>query len=881
MTYSRAVTGLSFAVIMFITALVPIGLEGPTHVDAEHNEPATSHLTPDGYIVSNVILGDAIPICTDTFPLSAAAAAKRWNKFFDGQTVFLLKNGDDAFELMHALCKAKRIDSTRGISSVHVIQDAKNCMSTACIRRNLADADKVWGTITGRPIIRIGEYMEKNATTGVTTSMMLGDDEDRVTRSITHELGHVFGLEDYNSVFCGTPMGIVPNYYDYTTEPTIMSPGEAADGTKGMCWSEIPTDKDEEDFQLSYVPARPIPVIPTDGSDAPRPKVAVVSWNVSHVHVEWRFEVERKRADGTWETVAARSARPLAADGTTDRPSSATISNQTPGRQSYRVVSTSKAPFQVRSQSASAEIPIRVLAPPPPSLGYCPGPDPRSRSAPDAGPDDTSCVWLPPTDLTVIDVSDTGATLRWGAVDGAAGYKVRRDGIANTTKAIGVRNSYSFPGLTARTAHVLEVATTVSSGDSHFASLTLLLPPRNLASTATTSTITLTWSSVNRAKSYDVKRVASDSECVGDSVDDNVTALTHTFTGGLTSSTDRTLCVRARNAQGPSAWASTTARTSSPPPPEPIDPTTCDADTRPGNIAVITATTTRQETQWRAAQLPVIGCIEYEEQRTVTTYTLFTVTYTCVDGGWFGTMTWHTSTIEGPWAATGNSRSCNLASSATAGRYSLPAGDHELRWDGRRIAFTVPAGATVELRWRQQDDGAYVAVLSIKQGVELVVGADALGGDDQAGATRFASTTDPTLSAIAASLRDPATEAPQQSATTPTECPVAEPSDDGVTNVDLDAAPCAIVRGGGAVTVALDGESPAITLAAERDWGTMNLTGADGTAAVMFFDFLTGGSITLALSDGSELARHIPEGNTELTALCDAMIPAAPAGDGS
>ena len=311
--------------------------------------------------------------------------------------------------------------------------------------------------------------------------------------------------------------------------------------------------------------------------------------------------------------------------------------------------------------------------------------------------------------------------------------------------------------------------------------------------------------------------------------------------------------------------------------------TTCDADTRPGNVAVITAMTTRQDTQWRAAQLPVIGCIEYEERRTVTTYTLFTVTYTCVDGGWFGTMTWHTSTIEGPWTATGNSRSCNLARSATAGRYSLPAGDHELRWDGRRIAFTVPAGATVELRWRQQDDGAYVAVLSIKQGVELVVGADALGGDDQARATRFASTTDPTLSSISASLRDPAMEAPESSVTAPTECPVADPSDDGVTSVEIDAAPCAIVRGGGAVSVALDGESLAITLAAERDWSIMNMTGADeaGTTAAMFFDFLTGGSITLALTDGSELARHIPEGNTDLPALFDAMIPAAPANDGS
>ena len=186
--------------------------------------------------------------------------------------------------------------------------------------------------------------------------------------------------------------------------------------------------------------------------------------------------------------------------------------------------------------------------------------------------------------------------------------------------------------------------------------------------------------------------------------------------------------------------------------------TTCDSNTRPDDTFVITHSTTHQETEWREVHNPLAPCRQYEYQRTVTTYTVFSVTYACVDGGWFGTTAWHTSTAPGTWSATGNSRPCNPARSATAGRYSLPAGDHELRWDGQRIAFTVPAGSSVELAWRQQDDGADVAVLSTKQGAELVVGADALSGDDQARATRFAGTTDPTLSAIAASLRDPTTE---------------------------------------------------------------------------------------------------------------------------
>ncbi len=42
-------------------------------------------------------------------------------------------------------------------------------------------------------------------------------------------------------------------------------------------------------------------------------------------------------------------------------------------------------------------------------------------------------------------------------------------------------------------------------------------------------------------------------------------------------------------------------------------------------------------------------------------------------------------------------------------------------------------------------------------------------------------------------------------------------------------------------------------------------------AAATFVDLSSGGHITLSLSDGSELARHVPPGQTELTALFDAM----------
>ena len=81
MTYSRSVAVLCFIVVMLIAALTPIGMPGPTTVDADHDQPATSHLRDPakfpktgGRIVRNVILGDPIPVCSNDLPISTNAA---------------------------------------------------------------------------------------------------------------------------------------------------------------------------------------------------------------------------------------------------------------------------------------------------------------------------------------------------------------------------------------------------------------------------------------------------------------------------------------------------------------------------------------------------------------------------------------------------------------------------------------------------------------------------------------------------------------------------------------------------------------------------------------------------------------------------------------
>ncbi len=319
--------------------------------------------------------------------------------------------------------------------------------------------------------------------------------------------------------------------------------------------------------------------------------------------------------------------------------------------------------------------------------------------------------------------------------------------------------------------------------------------------------------------------------------------------------------------------------------PCPVPPTKCETEPKPADYSTMPhPPIPTVEYQWiTIIDIITFDCTLHQQQRTTTTTTTYHVTFSCDGMCWVSSVTSSSTSVSSGWASTGVTSSCNTRRSATGSTMTLTAGSYEMQWGDQRIVFTVPVGATVELSRRQQESGDYVAVLSMKKGAELVVGADALSGDDQARATRFADTTDPTLSAIAASLRDPTTEAPEPSVTTTTECAVAEASDDGQTSVDLDANSCAIVRQGGPITVALGGESLAVALAAGREWLILDGTGSDeaGTTAAIFVDLLTGGYITLALTDGSELARHIPEGNTDLPALFDAMTPAAPADDGS
>jgi len=183
----------------------------------------------------------------------------------------------------------------------------------------------------------------------------------------------------------------------------------------------------------------------------------------------------------------------------------------------------------------------------------------------DASTQRAACKPPAPTSLTVSGVSDNSATLKWEASEGATDYAVRLDGVA-VDDSLGDVTEYRFTGLTARTAHVLSVAAKNAVASSAYAELTLLVPPSGVSATATHNSITLTWTLDPRATGAEVRLGATGTVGVADA------RTSHQFNQGISPSTSYTVYVRAANAQGPSAWASTPATTKTRPVAPPPDP---------------------------------------------------------------------------------------------------------------------------------------------------------------------------------------------------------------------------------------------------------------------------------------------------------------------
>ena len=770
------------SVIFGVMALGFIPSQWPTTpaVQADHDDPRTTHLLRDpddpddthGRIVRNIIDGNGIPVCSDHYPVAAGYAALRWNAFFLHHAVFRVRGDNTAFPTNHPVCQFNNRPNIVGVQSVIVTYQAGKCTYSACIFLGLQDPDERWDSFTGQPRAYIGDYRVWDSATGTIVDMRLPDNNPRVIRSITHELGHVFGFEDYDSDHCRAAPSGNPYLLDYTTNPTVMSGQAPVVGTANSCYSTRPTDlQDLLVYRASYIPKRPS----IDGSlqaRSPRPGVVEFRLDVLDVHVESEFEIQKRDQGGSWVTVKTYAAKPMAGEMETQQPIDVVLNAQPLGAQVYRAVSKSEAPRLGNTVSASNEIPVTVM-----------GPRPNTP----AGLAGTAVV--------------NGIRLSWDAATDEPpieGYEYR----VNSGNRRKIANSNE------QTTHF--VVRGLSSGIEYSVQI----------------------------RSARAKNWSQPTEAV------RATPLASCPTGHVPDSEG--FCIENK----------------------------CVTQERPSNDAFSSSTSSRETRMVPVFVPPLFNCEFFEEARTVTTTTTYFISYSCVDLCWQSSANVSVSTSYGQWSRTGNlGGSCNVRRAVGGAGTVLSAGDYDLQWNDQRIRFTVPTGATVTLSGRQLDNGDYVAVLTLKQGRELVIGADALDGDDLARSARFSSTTDNTLRSIADSLRDPSTVEAQASVTTTSQCAVAEASDDGTTSVDLDGDSCVIVRDGGAVTVSLADESHTLSLATGREWLIVDAseTNPEDTAPATFVDLSSGGYITLSLFDGSELGRHIPDGDATLGTLFDAM----------
>ena len=159
-----------------------------------------------------------------------------------------------------------------------------------------------------------------------------------------------------------------------------------------------------------------------------------------------------------------------------------------------------------------------------------------------------------PTGLSATAASDS-ISLSWTAVTGATSYEVKRSPGGETPTTV-TRTSHRFPDLAAGTAYTLSVRAWNGSGASAWSPLAETTGPaapaapseNDLGTTATSTSITLSWPAVAGADSYDVKYSP------GGETPTTVTRTSHTFPN-LAAGTAYTLSVRARNSSGESGWS--------------------------------------------------------------------------------------------------------------------------------------------------------------------------------------------------------------------------------------------------------------------------------------------------------------------------------------
>ena len=284
--------------------------------------------------------------------------------------------------------------------------------------------------------------------------------------------------------------------------------------------------------------------------------------------------------------------------------------------------------------------------------------------------------------------TDTSLTLSWTAFGGADSYEVKL-GADGTTTAVSSGTSHTFTGLAAGTSYTLYVRAKESYGHGvsdwgSISAATLTAGPSGLSATATSASLTLSWTAVTGATGYEVKQGASGAATTVSS------GTSHTFTG-LTANTSYSLYVRAKNSGGVSGWSSISAATA------PAGPSGLSATATSASLTLswtaVTGATSYEVKQGADGATTTVSSGTSHTFSSLTANTSYTLYARARNSG--GTSDWSSLTaITAPAAPSGLSAAATSASLTLSWTAVSGATSYEVKQGADGAAATVSSGAS-------------------------------------------------------------------------------------------------------------------------------------------------------------------------------------------
>lgn len=463
----------------------------------------------------------------------------------------------------------------------------------------------------------------------------------------------------------------------------------------------------------------------------------------------------------------------------------------------------------------------------------------------------------PPAGLRATATSTT-LTLRWNAAAGATSYEVQRSG-SSTVQTVSSGRAYTFTGLTAGASYTLYARSKNNNGHSAWVSVSgVTAPPQPSVPsiTATHNSLTLSWSSVRGATSYELKRV-------GSSTIWTTTSTSYTFPR-LSSNASYTLSVRAKNAGGASAWRSYTGTTLLP------NPTGVRVSAKTSSSLTLSWTLDSRATWYRVKRgadgredlrSPSRSSYTFTGLSANTSYTLFVRAVGA--GGLTGWSSTSARTATSLAACLTTTRLNTYSTWASLDSHCSSGGSASALWADLKAAgvgvgcishWNTPAGS-----WQRYQRGSGWSSFTIAYGAVLWLSSAACPRPSGAGGASGATGASDDGSSSCTDAVKPST---------------------GSTVVRVGGSACVVVSGGGPVQVSNGTHTLNLTLSTGRDWLVLSASEfPDSDAgALLFMELSSGGWLALDPSDGGELTRYAPASAADLPALLDAIVNSASTG---